>query len=540
MICGIKLKAQVYCELDTVYKNYIKEAGCRIIQTLDSNFVTFGISGLNGNLVGESPKFNLTKTDACGNVIWRSKTYDSCVGNCSGGVLDLFEEQNGNIILSGCLSNSNGKDLRLFKTKSTGELIWAIQIGDSTKKYYISKGLKVSENKYLFVGSFTLKNNLNTVYKAVAIMADTLGNTIFQDSFTTQAGGFYSANKISDNNLLLIGTEDTSLFIINMDTIGTVTSRFTFPRLSNLDIRHIGANREGTRLLYFANKQLTNQTLLAHLDLKGKLLKDSLYNQFIDLPNNYGAKAIIAPTVNTGFILPGEEIILIDSNLHLIWVNTYDTIIQRRQANYSIISSDSSIVSVGSGYFRTQGIGNLVSDFWMGKKSIGKLVKSIKIVGSNYINQINGTLQLYAEVLPTSANNKDVYWNVSDTSIASITQSGLVRAKANGLLTAKVSSSDGSNISAQKAITISNQEVGISEYQLTEIELYPNPASSIFYVQLSATNIKKLSLLDLNGKLIHELSYFSEMEISSFANGLYLIKIETDAGVALKKLIIIK
>ena len=64
MICGIKLKAQVYCELDTVYKNYIKEAGCRIIQTLDSNFVTFGISGLNGNLVGESPKFNLTKTDA--------------------------------------------------------------------------------------------------------------------------------------------------------------------------------------------------------------------------------------------------------------------------------------------------------------------------------------------------------------------------------------------------------------------------------------------------------------------------------------------
>ena len=46
--------------------------------------------------------------------------------------------------------------------------------------------------------------------------------------------------------------------------------------------------------------------------------------------------------------------------------------------------------------------------------------------------------------------------------------------------------------------------------------------------------------LDLTGKLIHELSYSCEMEISSFANGLYLIKIETDAGVALKKLLISK
>ncbi|MDZ4668081.1 MAG: Ig-like domain-containing protein [bacterium] len=538
MVCGVKLQAQVYCELDTVYRNYAKEAGSRIIQTSDGNFVTFSVSGLNGNLVGESPKFNLTKTDACGNVLWRIKKFDSCTVDCWSGVSDLFEEQDGNIVFSGFLAGSLGKDIRLYKARSTGELLWSVQIGDSTKKYTNIKGLKVSGNKYLFVGSF--RNSINANYKSVVVIADTLGHTLFQDSFPMQTVDFYSASKITDNSMLLVGGEDTSIFIINMDTMGTITNKYTFPRLSNLGVIHIGTNMEGTRLFYFANRQSNNQTLFAHLDLRGNLIKDSLYNQYIDLPYTYGNKAFISPTVNTGFILPGEKIILVDSNLHIAWVNTYDNIIHRRKSNYSILSSDSSIVSVGSGFFRTQGIGNEISDFWIGMKSISIMVKSINIVGSSNINQIHGSLQLSAVVLPESAINKAVYWEINDTSKARITQTGLVTAKANGILTVTVTSSDGSNISAQKDINITNQEVGISEYRIPEIELYPNPASSFIQIQLSSTRIKKLALLDLNGKLIHELSYSSEMEVSAFANGLYLVKIETDAGVAFKKLIIIK
>lgn len=73
------------------------------------------------------------------------------------------------------------------------------------------------------------------------------------------------------------------------------------------------------------------------------------------------------------------------------------------------------------------------------------------------INTMEGTLQLYANILPTDATNKSVTWSVNNTSLASISQNGVLTAADNGVVTATATANDGSGISGDIEITITNQ-----------------------------------------------------------------------------------
>jgi hypothetical protein len=89
------------------------------------------------------------------------------------------------------------------------------------------------------------------------------------------------------------------------------------------------------------------------------------------------------------------------------------------------------------------------------------LVTSLTVTsesGANTITNKGGTLQMIATVLPENATEKAVTWSViKGTGDASITADGLLAAIADGTVTAKATSTDGSNISGSMLITISNQ-----------------------------------------------------------------------------------
>ncbi|SFZ92735.1 protein of unknown function [Flaviramulus basaltis] len=84
------------------------------------------------------------------------------------------------------------------------------------------------------------------------------------------------------------------------------------------------------------------------------------------------------------------------------------------------------------------------------------LVESIVINGGNI--EDGNSVQLSVNVLPSNALNKTVTWSVSDTSIATITTSGLLTAVSNGLVKVKADAKDGSGVSSQKDILISGVE----------------------------------------------------------------------------------
>ena len=89
------------------------------------------------------------------------------------------------------------------------------------------------------------------------------------------------------------------------------------------------------------------------------------------------------------------------------------------------------------------------------------LVTSITVTsesGANTITNKGGTLQMIATVLPENATEKGVTWSVvAGTGNASISTDGLLAAIADGTVTAKATSKDGTNIIGTMLITISNQ-----------------------------------------------------------------------------------
>ncbi|MDO3693303.1 pectate lyase [Wenyingzhuangia sp. chi5] len=82
------------------------------------------------------------------------------------------------------------------------------------------------------------------------------------------------------------------------------------------------------------------------------------------------------------------------------------------------------------------------------------VVETINITGNDNIS--DGENKTYmAEVLPANASNKIISWSVSDTSIATITNQGILIPKKNGTVKVIASATDGSGIKGELSVTIS-------------------------------------------------------------------------------------
>jgi uncharacterized protein YjdB len=89
------------------------------------------------------------------------------------------------------------------------------------------------------------------------------------------------------------------------------------------------------------------------------------------------------------------------------------------------------------------------------------LVTSINVQGQGGVNNINvngGTLQMVANITPTTATNQSVTWSVAPgTGNATISATGLLTAVSNGTVIVTATANDGSGIFDNKTIFLSNQ-----------------------------------------------------------------------------------
>ena len=81
--------------------------------------------------------------------------------------------------------------------------------------------------------------------------------------------------------------------------------------------------------------------------------------------------------------------------------------------------------------------------------------------GEAEITDDGGTLQLKANVTPTNASNKNVTWSVDDPRIATIDQTGLLTAVADGTITVMATAKDGSGKKGELVVEISGQSAVI-------------------------------------------------------------------------------
>lgn len=114
---------------------------------------------------------------------------------------------------------------------------------------------------------------------------------------------------------------------------------------------------------------------------------------------------------------------------------------------------------------------------------------------------VNGTVQLTATVAPSNASNKTVSWSSSNTTIATVSTSGLVTGKAAGSAVITVTTQDGNKTATA---TISVNSTGTTYYQIvnrwqSNAYLYDGGNGQVRYSSNPAGNSYQWSRVDVGG-----------------------------------------
>jgi len=97
-------------------------------------------------------------------------------------------------------------------------------------------------------------------------------------------------------------------------------------------------------------------------------------------------------------------------------------------------------------------------------------------------------------------------------------------------------------IITDKEVTTVINPLGVSEYILDpSLKMYPNPTKD--FIKISGNNnLEKITLYDINGRLLQEVKIIGnqiekEISLQQLTSGIYLIKVHSDKGMLLEKLV---
>jgi hypothetical protein len=83
-----------------------------------------------------------------------------------------------------------------------------------------------------------------------------------------------------------------------------------------------------------------------------------------------------------------------------------------------------------------------------------------------------------------------------------------------------------------------NYQLSITEKELQQIKIYPNPSNSIIYLKSYNNPIIKIQIFNLMGRRIKRIkNNFESINISDLSKGIYIMKIDTEYGSINKKII---
>ncbi len=159
------------------------------------------------------------------------------------------------------------------------------------------------------------------------------------------------------------------------------------------------------------------------------------------------------------------------------------------------------------------------------------LVSAIEITSAGNATGIDvgGTLQLTAVITPDDADDGSVTWSVSNESLASVSQTGLVTALAEGTVTVTATANDVSGVNATFDITISEQTLGIMSNHINKLEVYPNPTKNDLFIKIDEKEpvveiISNSGLLVLKSRMNDS---SKKLNVGSLQPGTYILRITT-------------
>jgi uncharacterized protein YjdB len=150
-----------------------------------------------------------------------------------------------------------------------------------------------------------------------------------------------------------------------------------------------------------------------------------------------------------------------------------------------------------------------------------------------------GTLQLNAVVNPGGANQA-VTWSISaGGSFATINTSGLVTAVANGTATIRATSVGNPALFDEIDVVITGQTLGVDDFSMSTIKLYPNPSYDIATITGTST-IKTIEVYNMLGQQVYAKAINNtdaRIDVSAFSAGSYIVRINLENAAETVKLI---
>lgn len=160
------------------------------------------------------------------------------------------------------------------------------------------------------------------------------------------------------------------------------------------------------------------------------------------------------------------------------------------------------------------GDGAVEENTWrVDNSEIVDLVTSVEISPESHkFTELGASLQLSATVQPLTAANKTLQWSSSDEKVATVDQSGKVTAAGDGTCTVTATSTDGTNISAECAITVDSKVyvtgIAVEPKRLSlftgetgELTATIEPADATVPDVVWSSSNEKIATVDQNGKV---------------------------------------
>lgn len=157
-------------------------------------------------------------------------------------------------------------------------------------------------------------------------------------------------------------------------------------------------------------------------------------------------------------------------------------------------------------------------------------IEVTSVNGSTNIDSKSGQLELTAAIAPENSTLKNIIWSVSNKSIATVNDTGLVTAIKDGTVTVTASSIEyGSKVKGTISITISNQ-VSIKSTAIADFSISPNPVSNELRLSNSEL-IEKVEISNLMGQKIKTVQKTqTTIDVSELQQGIYFLSIFDKTG----------
>lgn len=375
------------------------------------------------------------------------------------------------------LNKYNRIKFKVYSDSAYADFQFAMNINNSVAEKYTATGItKATWTEYEYVidpalaanAQFYIKmNSAKSKYsKVTPPNADSLGYTFYIDSITFIAGDGTTYKPAA--SLAIQGTGNINAITTDNGTL-QMEAVFTPADASNKDVvwSLINQNADTATIsatgLLTAVRNATVKVKAVSVDGSISATKDiAISNQVVPV----AGIAITAPDTIRAANGPAKfsaSISPADADT-LTYTSSLVDSTGNAVTTASINAADSTITALANGYAILKVVSTGNSTIKAEKTIIivyqEVLVDSVKLTFDNdtTINTRKGSIELKANVYPSFATNTNVTWSVSDTTIASVSNKGVVKAKGtkNGSFKVYVTSNQGAKKDSIK-VTASNQ-----------------------------------------------------------------------------------